>query len=91
MIAPVTFSISFDVWCSTVNYHLAVCAARGLADLPIPDGTLRLWWSRGVRAQALAALLATVRVPARVTIQRCFGDDQRVRDLRVRTARRLAS
>ncbi len=81
---------TFEIWCKVVDLRLRDVSGRPLADAPVTDAELRVWWRAGVPARVVGGALS-VRMPkTRATLSR-FYTDRRPAEVRARVLQRLAA
>ncbi len=69
------FGVTFDLWCAAASWRLCDLTGRVLADAPVTERELRIWFEYGVPAQIVGQALSTKVTPVRVTFTRFFTDD----------------
>jgi hypothetical protein len=81
---------SFDHWCHVVSFYLQLASGRPLADAPVTDAELRIWWAAGVPARVVGQALSVKMPKTRATLSR-FYTDRRVQEVRARVLGNLAA
>ena len=79
---------SYEIWCKVVDLRLRDVSGRPLADAPVTERELRIWWQAGIPARVVGQALS-VRMPkVRYTLTR-FYTDRRVQEVRAQVLQRL--
>jgi len=81
----VTFEATYHVWRVAVDMMLRLWCGRPLADAPVPEAWLVIWWRAGVPARIVAQALTTRMPKTRATFSRYYTD-RRPRDVAVALA-----
>ncbi len=79
----------FRIWCVVVDLRLREYTGRPLADAPVPESWLRIWWAHGIPARVVAGALSTRMPRVRATFER-FYTDKRAEELRRAVVERTA-
>lgn len=83
------FDAPFGAWCKVVDLMLRLWTGRPLADAPVPESWLLIWWRAGVPARIVAQGLSTKMARTRATFAR-FYTDRRVERIREDVIGRIA-
>jgi len=68
----------FGIWCAVVDLRLRELSGRPLADAPVTEAELRLWWAyrdHAIPARVVAQALSTRMPKVRATFRRFYTDD----------------
>ncbi len=79
---------SFDHWCHVVSFYLQLASGRPLADAPVEEWKLRVWWRAGVPARIVGQALSVKMPRTRATLSR-FYTDRRPQEVRAQVLGRL--
>jgi len=81
---------SFEHWCHVVSFYLQLTSGRPLADAPVEEWKLRVWWRAGVPARVVGNALSVKMPKVRYTFSR-FYTDRRPAEVRARVLERLVA
>ncbi len=81
---------TFEIWCKVVDLRLRDVSGRPLADAPVTDAELRVWWRAGVPARVVGNALSVKMPKVRYTLTR-FYTDTRAKEVRARVLERLVA